>query len=139
MSEENAMSEEGIELLHQACDAFNRRDLDGFLALCDPEVEFISYLAQVEGGKPYRGHDGVRDWWERLIGVYPDISTEIEEARDLGGRAIARWHMHARGVESDVPVDQTTWQVGEYRRGKTIWWHFFASEEEAIEAAGLQE
>ena len=50
------MPQESIDLLHQTFDAFNRRDLDAFLALCDPEVEFISYLMQVAGGQPYRGH-----------------------------------------------------------------------------------
>jgi ketosteroid isomerase-like protein len=133
------MSQENVELLHQAFDAFNRRDLDAFLALCDPEVEFISYLAQVEGGEPYRGHDGVRGWWERLLAVYPDFRAEIEDARDLGDRTLTRLRVHGRGVESDVPMDQPMWQVAEYRHGKVIWWHFVSSEADALEAAGLEE
>jgi ketosteroid isomerase-like protein len=133
------MSEENVDVLHQAIDAFNRRDLDAFLALCDPDVEFISYLAQVEGGDPYRGHDGVQDWWERLLAVYPDFRAEIEEARDLGDRTIARARVHGRGVESDAPMDQTMWQLAEYRHGKTIGWRFFTSEADALEAAGLEE
>jgi ketosteroid isomerase-like protein len=133
------MSRENVDVLHQAIDAFNRRDLDAFLSLCDPDVEFISYLAQVEGGEPYRGHDGVREWWERLLAVYPDFRAEIEEARDLGDRTIARARVHGRGVESDAPMDQTMWQVAEYRHGKTIGWRFFTSEADALEAAGLSE
>jgi ketosteroid isomerase-like protein len=133
------MSEENVDVLHQAIDAFNRRDLDAFLALCDPDVEFISYLAQVEGGDPYRGHDGVRDWWERLLAVYPDFRAEIEEARDLGDRTIARARVHGRGVESDAPMDQTMWQLAEYCHGKTIGWRFFTGEADALEAAGLRE
>jgi ketosteroid isomerase-like protein len=139
MSEENAMSTDLVELIQQGLDAFNRRDLDAFLALCDPDVEFISYLAQVEGGEPYRGHDGVREWWERLHAVFPDFRLEVEEVRDLGGLGIARWRTHATGVESDAPIEQTVWQVGEYRDGKAIKWRFFGSEEEALEAAGLSE
>ena len=132
------MSQENVELLHQAIEAFNRRDLDAYLALCDPDVEFISYLAQVEGGDPYRGHKGVRDWWERLLAVYPDFS------RDRGGTRpwrpyIARARVHGRGVESDAPMDQTMWQVAEYRHGKTIGWRFFTNEADALEAAGLSE
>jgi ketosteroid isomerase-like protein len=140
MSQENARSEQGIELVHQACDAFNRRDLDAFLALCDPDVEFISYMAQVEGGEPYRGHDGVREWWESFHAVFPDFRLEVEQARDLGGgRMIARWRTHARGVKSDALTEQMVWQVGEYRHGKAIEWRMFRSEEEALEAAGLSE
>jgi ketosteroid isomerase-like protein len=133
------MSEENVELLHHAFDAFNRRDLDGFLALCDPDLEFISYWMQVEGGGPYRGRDGVRDWWERLLDVYPDFTGEIEEVRDLGDRTIARVRVHAHGVASDMPMGVTMWLVAEYRHGKTTGWHFVRSEAEALEAAGLQE
>jgi ketosteroid isomerase-like protein len=133
------MSQENVALLHQAIDAFNRRDLDAFLVLCDPDVEFISYLARVEGGEPYRGHDGVQNWWERLLAVYPDFTAEIEEVRDLGDRTIARARVHGRGVESDAPMTQTMWQVAEYRHGKTLGWRFFTSEAEAVEAAGLPE
>lgn len=133
------MSQEAVDLLRRAVDAFNRRDLDAFLALCDPDVEFISYLMQVEGGGPYHGHDGVRSWWERLLAVYPDFRVEIESARDLGNRTMARMRAHGRGVESDAPIDQTLWQVAEYRRGKVIWWRFVSTEAGALEAAGLSD
>lgn len=56
------VSQENVELHQRAYDAFNRRDLDAFLALIDPDVKFSSLLMQVEGGNPYRGHDGVRSW-----------------------------------------------------------------------------
>jgi ketosteroid isomerase-like protein len=133
------MSQENVELLHRAFDAFNRRDLDAFLSLCDPHVEFISYLARVEGGEPYRGYDGVRSWWERLLAVYSDFRADIEEVRDLGDRTILRARVHAHGVESDAPMDQTMWQVAEYHHGRTIGWCYFSSEAEALEAAGLSE
>jgi ketosteroid isomerase-like protein len=133
------MSQENVELLHHAFDAFNRRDLDAFLALCNPDLEFISYWMQVEGGGAYRGHDGVRDWWERLLDVYPDFTGEIEEVRDLGDRTIARVRVHAHGIGSDMPMGQTMWHVCEYRHGKVIGWRFVNSEAEAFEAAGLRE
>jgi ketosteroid isomerase-like protein len=133
------MSQENVQLLHDAFDAFNRRDLDEFLALGDPDLEFISYWMYVEGGGPYRGQDGVRDWWESLLEVYPDFAAEIEEVRDLGYRTIARVRVHAHGVRSDMPMGTTMWHVAEYRHGKTIGWCFFNSEAEALEAAGLSE
>jgi hypothetical protein len=36
------MSEENVELAYQAVDALNRRDLDAFLSLCDPDLETAS-------------------------------------------------------------------------------------------------
>jgi ketosteroid isomerase-like protein len=72
------MSQENVELLHRAYDAFNRRDLDALLALCDPDVEFISYTMQVERGDPYRGHDGVRSW---SGGSSPSTRTSAQRSR----------------------------------------------------------
>ncbi|MCD6015080.1 MAG: SnoaL-like domain [Solirubrobacterales bacterium] len=133
------MSEENVELLHRAIDAFNRRDLEAFLALCDPDLEFISYLMQVDGGEPYHGRDGVRSWWEGLLDVYPDFIAELEDVRDAGDLTIARLRMHGHGVESDAPMEQMLWQVGEWRHGKIIWWCFVPTEAQALEAAGLRE
>jgi ketosteroid isomerase-like protein len=133
------MSQENVELLHRAFEAFNQRDLDSFLALCDPDLEFTSYWMQVEGGSAYRGHDGVRDWWERLLDVYPDFTGELGEVRDLGDRTIARVRVHAHGAGSDLPMGQTMWHVAEYRHGKTSGWRFFNSEAEALEAARSRE
>jgi ketosteroid isomerase-like protein len=33
------MSQENVELIRRACDAFNRGDYEGWLAALDPEVE----------------------------------------------------------------------------------------------------
>jgi hypothetical protein len=38
-----------------------------------------------------------------------------------------------------MPMSQILWHVAEYRHGKTIGWHFLATEAEALEAAGLRE
>ena len=48
------MSEQNVEFLHQAIQAFNRRDLDGFLAFMDSSVEFTPFTRAVEALGPYR-------------------------------------------------------------------------------------
>jgi ketosteroid isomerase-like protein len=54
------MSQENVETISRAIDAWNRRDLDGFLAGAHPDLEWHPALpAGVEGsGSVYRGHDG---------------------------------------------------------------------------------
>jgi ketosteroid isomerase-like protein len=133
------MSQENVELVHQAADAFNQRDLDAFLALCDPEMEFFSRILELEGGGPYRGHEGVRRWWEGLFDVSPDFITEIDEVRDLGDVTLARYRLRGHGTGSGASMEHTSWQVIEWRHRKAIWWRVFLSEAEALEAAGLSE
>jgi hypothetical protein len=45
-----AMSQENVERLYRAYDAFNRRDLDAYLGLIDPEVELTPRIMELEGG-----------------------------------------------------------------------------------------
>ena len=133
------MSQGNVELQYRAADAFNRRDIDAFLALCDPDGEFTTRVSELEGGGPYRGHDGVRSWLEDLLGISPDFSVEIEEVLDLGAVTIARQRHRGHGMGSDAPMEQTAWIVTEWRDSKAIWWRVYQSEAEALEAAGLRE
>src|SRR4051812_48929685 len=84
------MSQENVELSHRANECFNSRDLDAFLALMDPSVEFTPYERAIQGLGPYCGHDGVRSWWKESFEVLPDLTVEIREVRDLGDRTSCR-------------------------------------------------
>jgi ketosteroid isomerase-like protein len=133
------MSQQNDELVRRALDAFNRRELEAFLAFLDPDVEFTAYSMQLEGGDPYRGHEGVRAWWENILAVYPDFSVEIEDVREFGDLTITRLRMNGRGVESGAAMDQEVWQVVRIREGQGTVVRFFGSEVDALEAAGLSE
>jgi hypothetical protein len=133
------MSQENVELGYLLSDAFNRRDLEAFLALTDPDVEVYSRIVELEGGGPYRGHDGVRSWWKDVFGVVPDLTFEIEDIRDIADVTVAQIRQRGRGAGSDAPIEQTQWIVTKWRDKKAIWWHVLLSEAEALEAAGLRE
>ena len=133
------MSQENVELHCQAIDAFNRRDLGAYLALTHPEVEFTPYEVSVQGGEPYRGHAGVRSWWEESFAVFPDFRGEVYEVRELGDRTFARGRIRGQGAGSGASFERALWQVAEWRDGKIVWWGTFESEAEALEAAGLKE
>jgi ketosteroid isomerase-like protein len=129
------MSQENVDRALQAVDAFNRRDLDSVLALVDREVEFM--VVAPDG--PYYGHDGVRKWWRDLLDTIPDFRVEVVEIRDLGDWILGVARIRGHGGDSDVPFDETNWQIGEWRHGKCRRWRTCRSEAEALEAAGLSE
>jgi len=52
-------------LAHRFIDAFNRRDVDGLLALADADIEFHP-TTLVRGRRVYHGHDGLRRWMSEL-------------------------------------------------------------------------
>jgi ketosteroid isomerase-like protein len=133
------MSQQTVELICQAHDAFNRRDLDAFLALMDPDAEFTPYEVWVQGGSPYRGHDGMRRWWEDSFEVLPDLSVELYEVRDLGDVFFVRGRLHGHGAGSGAPFERTLWEALEWRDRKQVWGCAFGSKDEALEAAELRQ
>jgi hypothetical protein len=133
------MSRENVKLHRRAIDAFNRRDLGAYLALNDPEVEFTPYEVWVQGGEPYRGHAGVRSWWEESFAVFPDLRAEVYEMRSSGDRTFASGCLRGQGAGSGASIERPMWLANEWRDGKTVWWCSFDSEAEALEAMGLSE
>ena len=129
------MSRENVEVMEAAYAAIQRDDRDAFLALAHPEIEFRSLIAEAEG-RTFRGHDGVRDWWDsviRSLGVRPGPG-KIEGFRDRG---ITR--LGLVGNIGGVEVPQTMWIAWRVRDGLLVWWITFRTEDEALEAVGLRE
>jgi len=119
--------------------ALNSGDLDAFLALMAEDIEFTSMLAEIEG-TTFRGHDGVRAWWNTIVGSFEDAHWEVLDVLDVSGsdnRGVV--HFHTIGKLSGVPVEQTMWQAVEWRDAKVRWWTFIRSQREAFEVAGLRE
>jgi ketosteroid isomerase-like protein len=131
------MSEDNVVLAHRAYDALNRRDLGAFLALMDADVEAFPRVVAIEGG--FRGHDGIRRWWEDLVDFLPDVAIEIVAVRDLGELTLAAVRMRGRGAGSDTPLDEPLWSAAEWRDGKCVWWGNYGTEREALEAVALRE
>jgi SnoaL-like domain len=125
---------ENAELVYQAADAFNLGVLSAFLTLCDRNVEFISRLVPLEGGKPGRGQGDVRSWWETLHGAYRDLSVEIDGVREFGEVTVAQVRLRGRR-ERGATMQQTQWHVVRWRQKKAIRWRVFLSETEALAAA----
>jgi ketosteroid isomerase-like protein len=78
------MSRENVDRVDRAYDAFNRRDLDAFLAFMDPEVELMTRFMELEGDPYYRGHDGVRRFWTQFLSAWDEYGVEVEELIDAG-------------------------------------------------------
>jgi SnoaL-like domain len=90
------------------------------LTLMDAEVDAVSRLAAVEGG--YHSHDGIRRWWQNLLDAFPDFAIEIVEVCDPGDLTLATLRIHARGADSDTPVDERIWVLSRWQRGKCTRW-----------------
>jgi ketosteroid isomerase-like protein len=131
------MSEENVEIAQRAYAALRDDDVDQFLTYLDPEVEWHSLILEIEG--VFRGHDGVRRWWQELRSVFPDWDPSIVEIRDLGDWVLVHAGGTGSGMASGVGHFEDFWQIGRFRDGLMIWYGAFRGEDEALEAAGLSE
>jgi ketosteroid isomerase-like protein len=123
-------------VVEAAYQALNSGDLDAYLAVCADDVEFTSLLAEAEA-TTFHGHEGVRAWWDTVLGKFDDVHWELLEVRGSGDRGVA--HFRIAGTLSGVPLEQPVWQAITLRSCKLRWWVPYRTEREALEAVGLSE
>jgi ketosteroid isomerase-like protein len=129
------VSQENLDLAGRVFEAFAVRDLDGLLAIVDPDVDFLPVTANITtGGMPYRGHDGIARYLDDVARVWPKLRLFPDELRDLGhdtvlvlGRVVA----HGGGMILDRP---TGW-VFRMRDGRIVRMRVYGSHAEAVDAA----
>ena len=136
MSQENA--ESTVEDIERAYQAISRLDAEAMVALCDPDVEFRSRVAEADD-VTYRGHDGVRDYIASLAEVFEWVRTEALEVIGEGDRAVVCNRFRARGRHSGVEVEERFFQAIRFRDGNVLWWALYPSKAEALKAMGLEE
>jgi ketosteroid isomerase-like protein len=132
------MSRARVDLIRRAHAAFTSRDLEGCLALLDPEIEIRSRVTEAEQAT-YRGHEGAAQYFAALLGVFPDWQPEIQVLRTEGDAAVVEWHVKASGAMSGTPLDEVFWQALRFRAEKFVLMAFVRTEAEALEVAGLRQ
>jgi limonene-1,2-epoxide hydrolase len=116
--------------------AFNERDLDGFVANLDPEVEIHSNRGL------RKGPEAARLWATRAPGgVQQTIELEQLYENDTeggGGRAVAlivrRWHWEENG---ELASEEAMAWGFDLREGKVLCWRSFEDRDEALREYGF--
>jgi ketosteroid isomerase-like protein len=133
------MSQENVDIVRRAVEAFPRGDMEEMLSYLDPELEWHSAIVGGAEGNVYRGHEGFRRWYADSFESFEELRNEWSEFRDLGDRVLALGRVRARGRESGVEIDSPMGWVATIRRGKLLKAEGFLSRDKALEAAGLSE
>ncbi len=94
-------------VIAQAYSAFNRRDVDGALALMS---ETVSWPKASEGGRVV-GKEEVRAYWTRQWKEFDPQVEPIEVIDREGGQADVRVHQLVKSLGGDVLSDSEVWHV----------------------------
>jgi ketosteroid isomerase-like protein len=103
-----------IDVVRAIYAAFAARDLGGALAYLDPDCELHLRGTQERIGRsePYRGHDGMREYYADVERTWEDLVLFANDFRAIPGAVVVMGHVEGRlGGE---PVKRTaiwTWKV----------------------------
>jgi ketosteroid isomerase-like protein len=133
------MSQENVEIVRAALEAFNRGDVDAVVADAAPDLEYVATGAIPGAGGVYRGPEGFRRFLETFWGEFADARTELHEFIDAGSRVLVSQTLRGRGKQSGVEANWPVWQLWTLRDGKIVRGRGYTSRQEAVDAAGLTE
>jgi ketosteroid isomerase-like protein len=132
------MSQESVEVVRRAFDAYEREGLDGLMRYLDPKIEWITTGAFLEAAT-YRGHEGVRGYLGAMIDEFDDLRNTPEEFIDAGEQVVVTTRASGRGKLSGAPVELTMASVSLVKDDRIIRIRNYRDKAEALEAAGVQE
>ena len=131
------MSERNVELNRRWIEAFNSRDIEAVIALCDPSVELHSAFAAIGGGT-YNGHDGMRRYFRDYEDAWgAEIRVQPEAYFDLGEHTILFYVMRGRGQHSGADVEMGLTQVARWRDDLLVYFKSYRQREDALSDLGV--
>jgi ketosteroid isomerase-like protein len=133
------MSEENVEMVRKAFDAYSRGDLQATLVHMAPECEFRPSGLFMDTQKVYRGPDGWGEFWHTFRDAWESLTISVERIEDLGEQVLVLGTFHGIGSESAIEVTRESGWLMTVRDGLVMQIRSFASWAEALEAAGLSE
>jgi ketosteroid isomerase-like protein len=131
------VSERSVQTLRYLLAAYNARDIEAFMAHCDPNIEFHSAFSAV-GGADYEGHDGLRAWSRDVEDVWgTEVRVELETLYDLDEHILAFYVLHGRGRQSGAPVAMSVALVARWRDGLIVYMRGYANRDDALRELGV--
>ena len=130
------MADSNVELVKAGFEAFNGEGVEGILPFIDPEFEASTPPELASEPDTYRGHEGVRRYFDSFYEAMEEIRWEPHSFEQAGtGRVIVDFTLHAKGKSTGLEVSQHAAQVWLLRDQKAIGLELYPTLEQA-RAAG---
>jgi ketosteroid isomerase-like protein len=123
-----------VEKARAAYDAWSARDLNAFVDIFSEDVELRPFLGRGLGASVYRGHEGLRRWYEEANEEWEELVIEPLEFEEVGDHLMIVLRAIGRGRGSHAQVEAEIVHVARYRDGKFTRLDGFGDREEALEA-----
>jgi ketosteroid isomerase-like protein len=132
------VSEQNVALHRRALEAFNQRDIEAFIEIADPAIEYHSVWAEIDGA--HLGHDGLRRLRDEIEDSWGDERrVEVEAYFDLGDQTLALHVIRVRGQQSGVEVVGSSASLMRWRDGRCVYSKVYLDREDALRELGVSE
>jgi ketosteroid isomerase-like protein len=132
------VSQENVEVVERAFEAFNRDGPKAVLAWLAPDVEWHD-LVDLPDAEVHHGHPGFLKAFEQFLGPLEDYTVSSNEIINHGEQLVVCARIIGRGRGSGARFEQRVcgvWTVRSRLVARVVW---FRTREEALEAVGLEE
>ena len=131
------MSQENVEIVHRACDAFNRGDLGGTLEHVAPEFEYVTAGTIPDLSGTYRGTERFKQFVEMFWYEFDEARLDVHEVVESDDRVMVSLTMSGRGRRSSAETSWDVFQVWTMRASKAIRAQAFMSRSAALDELGV--
>ena len=134
------MSQENVEVVRAAYEAFARGGLDRHMEHFSDDVDYRAIVGAPDDIGPIRGKDTLRALLQDWVDMFDGFRMELLDLIDAGeDTVVALERFGGRAKRSGVETDQTLGDVFTIRDGKIVRVREYPSLEVALEAVGLRE
>jgi ketosteroid isomerase-like protein len=134
------MSQENVEVVQAAIDAFARGGIDGVSEHWTADIDHRAVEGAIDDRGPIQGMAAMRTYMQDWLDTFDDVKTEAVELLEAGDDAvIAVLHASGRAKQSGIETDMTYAVIYTIRDGKIARGREYMTRDEALEAAGLSE
>ncbi len=132
------MSQENVEIVRRGHEALATGGEETLFEFFDPEID-LRPIEESPGVESYRGHDGVRRYFEVTRDAFGDFGWKPLEFVDFGDHVLVVTRFHAQGKGSEVPVEAVIYNVFTVHDGLVVQVRGSLDRTEALKAVGLEE
>ena len=128
------MSEKDVAFAREGAEAFNRRDVEWVIAHAAPDIEWYPAIAGEVEAQPFRGHEGMRQFFRGLDEIWEEFALDVEEIRDVGNHVLVLAQVRALG-KAGVSFEQSLDAIWEFRDEIIVKGRSYLDRAEALEAS----
>jgi ketosteroid isomerase-like protein len=132
------MSQENVEIVREAFEAFLSGDREKAAQLIHPEVEFHGTVGGLQEGQIAHGQSQIDQQFEEVdLEAWEERRLEAEEYIDAGDDVVVLLHEYRRGRGSGVELEAKTAVVVAVSGGRVVRIQGYMDRDAARAAAGL--